>query len=125
MTSTETFVNSPRVYVLENLYISFDARLSNIESDVSTLKTDVAELKSDVATLKTDMKEIKTLIVHSNEMNEVRYQDLTWTVGVCFGGIAVIAALLALLGLFKGNGVQHSHNHYSFISRKYIPWLRR
>ena len=144
MSNTESFVNNPRVYTLENLYFSFDARLSNIESDVTILKADVAELKSDVNTLKSDVaelkanvstlkadivelksdiKDIKTMILHSNELNEVRYQNLSWTIGACFGAIAVIAALVALVGIFKGNSTQH--NHYSIMPRKNIPWARR
>ena len=130
MSNTESFVNNPRVYTLENLYFSFDARLSNIESDVTILKADVAELKSDVNTLKadivelkSDIKDIKTMILHSNELNEVRYQNLSWTIGACFGAIAVIAALVALVGIFKGNSTQH--NHYSIMPRKNIPWARR
>ena len=130
MSNTESFVNNPRVYTLENLYFSFDARLSNIESDVTILKADVAELKANVSTLKadivelkSDIKDIKTMILHSNELNEVRYQNLSWTIGACFGAIAVIAALVALVGIFKGNSTQH--NHYSIMPRKNIPWARR
>ena len=40
--------------------LTYERRLTVVESDVSALKADVSELKSDVSALKTDVSELKT-----------------------------------------------------------------
>jgi hypothetical protein len=84
--------------------LTYERRLTVVESDVSALKADVSELKSDVSELKTDVSVLKTDVLELKSDVSVLKTDVTALKANFVSGFMALFILISLG--FAGSAVR-------------------